>query len=240
MGPLRPLAIALLGLACTLMGVTTLGSSSLMYPVVQTEDGKLRGVRITLNNEILGPVNQFLGVPFAAPPVGERRFQPPEAPASWAHTRNATAFVPVCPQNVDGNLLKVMLPVWFTANMDVISTYVHEQSEDCLYLNIYVPTEDGVKPKKHAGDFAANHGEEDEGTFLNKTFFVKLFFHYRGTIFFLEEVLIFYSSFLKNLCDSIFQTASNLQAAFMLMKQSLTVERIYNFLNTFFEMFSFP
>uniref|UniRef100_UPI00359018F2 neuroligin-4, X-linked-like isoform X2 n=1 Tax=Myxine glutinosa TaxID=7769 RepID=UPI00359018F2 len=174
MGPLRPLAMAALGLACTLTGVTTLGSSSLMYPVVQTEDGKLRGVRITLNNEILGPVNQFLGVPYAAPPVGERRFQPPEAPASWAHTRNATAFVPVCPQNVDGNLLKVMLPVWFTANMDVISTYVHEQSEDCLYLNIYVPTEDDIRdsgPRPvmvyiHGGSYMEGTGNMYDGSVL--------------------------------------------------------------------------
>lgn len=36
-----------------------------------------------------------------------------------------------------------MLPVWFTANLDTVATYVQDQSEDCLYLNIYVPTEEG-------------------------------------------------------------------------------------------------
>lgn len=113
-------------------------------PVVTTTYGKLRGIKKELNNEILGPVVQFLGVPYATPPTGERRFQPPEPPASWPEVRNATHFAPVCPQNiVDGRLPDVMLPVWFTNGMDVVSTFVQEQSEDCLYLNIYVPTEDG-------------------------------------------------------------------------------------------------
>lgn len=113
-------------------------------PVVTITYGKLRGVKKELNNEILGPVVQFLGVPYAAPPTGERRFQPPEPPLSWPETRNATHFAPVCPQSiVEGRLPDVMLPVWFTNSMDVVSTYVQEQSEDCLYLNIYVPTEDG-------------------------------------------------------------------------------------------------
>lgn len=113
-------------------------------PVVTTSYGKLRGVKKELNNEILGPVVQFLGVPYAAPPTGERRFQPPEPPVSWPEIRNATHFAPVCPQSiVEGRLPDVMLPVWFTNSIDIVSTYVQDQSEDCLYLNIYVPTEDG-------------------------------------------------------------------------------------------------
>ncbi|KAM7410627.1 hypothetical protein PAMA_001861 [Pampus argenteus] len=112
-------------------------------PVVTTTYGKLRGMKKELNNEILGPVVQFLGVPYAAPPTGERRFQPPEPPLSWPEIRNATHFAPVCPQSiVEGRLPDVMLPVWFTNSIDVVSTYVQDQSEDCLYLNIYVPTED--------------------------------------------------------------------------------------------------
>lgn len=113
-------------------------------PVVTTTNGKLRGIKKELNNEILGPVVQFLGVPFAAPPTGEHRFQPPEPLVPWPDIRNATHFAPVCPQNiVEGRLPDVMLPVWFTNSIDVVSSYVQDQSEDCLYLNIYVPTEDG-------------------------------------------------------------------------------------------------
>ncbi|XP_076025198.1 neuroligin-2b [Genypterus blacodes] len=118
------------------------------HPIVATGYGKVRGIRKELNNEILGPVEQFLGVPYATAPIGERRFQPPEAPGSWQDIRNATQFAPVCPQNVHGVLPEIMLPVWFTDNLDAAATYVQNQSEDCLYLNIYVPTEDGPLTKK--------------------------------------------------------------------------------------------
>ncbi|XP_062262884.1 neuroligin-2b [Platichthys flesus] len=120
----------------------------LKYPIVSTGYGKVRGIRKDLSNEILGPVEQYLGVPYATAPVGERRFQPPEAPGSWQEIRNATQFAPVCPQNVHGVLPEIMLPVWFTDNLDAAANYVQSQSEDCLYLNIYVPTEDGPLTKK--------------------------------------------------------------------------------------------
>ncbi|XP_066097616.1 neuroligin-1 isoform X1 [Saccopteryx bilineata] len=152
-------------------------------PLVTTNFGKIRGIKKELNNEILGPVIQFLGVPYAAPPTGEHRFQPPEPPSPWSDIRNATQFAPVCPQNIiDGRLPEVMLPVWFTNNLDVVSSYVQDQSEDCLYLNIYVPTEDvkriskecarkpgkkicrkgGPLTKKQADDLGDNDGAEDE------------------------------------------------------------------------------
>uniref|UniRef100_A0A673B940 Neuroligin 2b n=1 Tax=Sphaeramia orbicularis TaxID=375764 RepID=A0A673B940_9TELE len=120
----------------------------LKHPIVTTGYGKIRGIRKELSNDILGPVEQYLGVPYATAPIGERRFQPPEAPGSWQETRNATNFAPVCPQNVHGVLPEIMLPVWFTDNLDAAATYVQNQSEDCLYLNIYVPTEDGPLTKK--------------------------------------------------------------------------------------------
>uniref|UniRef100_A0A8C4SHC8 Carboxylesterase type B domain-containing protein n=1 Tax=Erpetoichthys calabaricus TaxID=27687 RepID=A0A8C4SHC8_ERPCA len=132
-------------------------------PVVTTTYGKLRGFKKELNNEILGPVIQFLGVPYAAPPIGERRFQPPEPPVPWSEIRNATQFAPVCPQNIlEGRLPEVMLPVWFTNNLDIVTSYVQDQSEDCLFLNIYVPTEDGPLTKKQNDDLGDNDGAEDE------------------------------------------------------------------------------
>ncbi|XP_051561548.1 neuroligin-2-like isoform X1 [Myxocyprinus asiaticus] len=118
------------------------------YPTVTTNYGKLRGIKKELNNEILGPVEQYLGVPYATAPIGDRRFQPPEAPGSWQEVRNATQFAPVCPQNVHGVLPEIMLPVWFTDSLDVAATHIQNQSEDCLYLNVYVPTEDGPLTKK--------------------------------------------------------------------------------------------
>lgn len=128
----------------------TLIDGQAQYPVVTTNYGKIRGLRTPLPNEILGPVEQYLGVPYASPPTGERRFQPPEPPSSWTGVRNATQFAAVCPQYLDErSLLNDMLPVWFTANLDTVVTYVQDQNEDCLYLNIYVPTEDGKYSETH-------------------------------------------------------------------------------------------
>ncbi|KAM6149230.1 neuroligin-4, X-linked isoform 1-T1 [Rhynchocyon petersi] len=141
----------------------TLTDGQAQYPVVNTNYGKIRGLRTPLPNEILGPVEQYLGVPYASPPTGERRFQPPEPPSSWTGVRNATQFAAVCPQHLDErSLLHDMLPIWFTANLDTLMTYVQDQNEDCLYLNIYVPTEDGTNTKKGIDDIASNDRGEDE------------------------------------------------------------------------------
>uniref|UniRef100_A0A8C5NFG1 Neuroligin-2-like n=1 Tax=Gouania willdenowi TaxID=441366 RepID=A0A8C5NFG1_GOUWI len=146
----------------------------LKHPIVSTGYGKVRGIRKELNNEILGPVEQYLGVPYATAPIGERRFQPPEAPGSWQEIRNATQFPPVCPQNVHGVLPEIMLPVWFTDNLDAAATYVQNQSEDCLYLNIYVPTEDDMRDRRkkpvmlfiHGGSYMEGSGNLFDGSVL--------------------------------------------------------------------------
>uniref|UniRef100_A0A672IRM7 Carboxylesterase type B domain-containing protein n=1 Tax=Salarias fasciatus TaxID=181472 RepID=A0A672IRM7_SALFA len=145
--------------------VTASVSAAQQQPVVTTNYGKLRGVKVTLPNEILGPVEQYLGIPYALAPTGERRFQPPEPPMSWPGIRNATQFAAVCPQFLEDRfLLNDMLPVWFTANLDTVVSYVQEQSEDCLYLNIYVPTENGRSPRAQTLPFnnSADHHIHDE------------------------------------------------------------------------------
>ncbi|XP_049623747.1 neuroligin-4, X-linked isoform X2 [Suncus etruscus] len=154
----------------------TVTQGQAQYPVVNTNYGKIRGLRTPLPNEILGPVEQFLGVPYASPPTGERRFQPPEPPSSWTGVRNATQFPPVCPQHLDErSLLHDMLPIWFTANLDTLITYVQDQNEDCLYLNIYVPTEDDIheqhskKPVMvyiHGGSYMEGTGNMIDGSIL--------------------------------------------------------------------------
>uniref|UniRef100_A0A8D1W216 Carboxylesterase type B domain-containing protein n=1 Tax=Sus scrofa TaxID=9823 RepID=A0A8D1W216_PIG len=154
----------------------TLIDSQAQYPVVNTNYGKIRGLRTPLPNEILGPVEQYLGVPYASPPTGERRFQPPEPPSSWTGIRNATQFAAVCPQHLDErSLLHDMLPIWFTANLDTLMTYVQDQNEDCLYLNIYVPTEDDIHDQNskkpvmvyiHGGSYMEGTGNMIDGSIL--------------------------------------------------------------------------
>ncbi|KAF3705922.1 Neuroligin-3 Gliotactin -like protein Precursor [Channa argus] len=141
----------------------TKATSQKFYPTVTTQFGKLRGLRVPVPSEVLRPVDQYLGVPYAAPPVGEKRFMPPEQPASWSGIKNATHFMPVCPQNIHNTVPEIMMPIWFTYNLDTVATYIQDQSEDCLYLNIYAPTEDGSQHKKKGAAFshAETHISED-------------------------------------------------------------------------------
>ena len=70
-------------------------------------------------------VYQFLGMPYAAPPVGELRWQPPTPPVSWEGVRDATKF---------GNAAIQTRSTGFDPGA--------KQSEDCLYLNVWSPTLD--------------------------------------------------------------------------------------------------
>jgi para-nitrobenzyl esterase len=65
-------------------------------------------------------MNKFLGIPYAAPPVNDLRWKPPQPAAKWHGQRDATQFANHCPQ-----------PASF---FGVAST-----TEDCLYLNVYTP-----------------------------------------------------------------------------------------------------
>lgn len=69
----------------------------------------------------------FLGIPFAAPPVGRLRFRAPEAPASWSSTLETKRFGAVAPQGAE-----------FAPGVKIEG---HE-SEDCLHLNVYTPVAD--------------------------------------------------------------------------------------------------
>jgi para-nitrobenzyl esterase len=82
--------------------------------VVATDDGSVRGVA--------APRGQaFLGIPFAAPPVGPLRFAPPAPPAPWSGVRDATRAGAICMQEA--------LPG------------AGRPSEDCLTLNVYAPSD---------------------------------------------------------------------------------------------------
>jgi para-nitrobenzyl esterase len=77
-------------------------------------------------------IRVYEGVPYAAPPVGNLRWQPPRPPEPWKGVRAADAYSPACPQNLE----KVHLP-WTEEFM-----HQGDTSEDCLYLNIWT----GAKP----------------------------------------------------------------------------------------------
>jgi para-nitrobenzyl esterase len=78
-------------------------------------------------------VNVFLGVPFAAPPVGDLRWAPPRPPAGWgSQPRPATAFGAACTQTLRAG----GSGQWTSEYMSPEAPGV---SEDCLFLNIWTP-----------------------------------------------------------------------------------------------------
>jgi para-nitrobenzyl esterase len=90
---------------------------------VVTQSGAIAGVRER-------GLNVYKGVPFAAPPLGELRWQPPAPAVPWAGTRRAAAFAPACMQqgvSMPGETPPVV-------------------SEDCLYLNIWSPANGRPRP----------------------------------------------------------------------------------------------
>jgi para-nitrobenzyl esterase len=84
------------------------------FTTVQTRNGRLRGKR-----EGDGAV--FLGIPYAAPPVGTLRWRPPQPLPAWSGVRDALAFGADVPQPAGG-----------------LSRATH-QDEDCLFLNVWTP-----------------------------------------------------------------------------------------------------
>jgi para-nitrobenzyl esterase len=97
-----------------------------MSATVSIHQGKLEG-------DDQGGLFVFKGVPFAAPPVGARRWLPPEKPEPWTGLRDARRFGAVAHQNA------VMLSALSAMVVD------GEQSEDCLYLNVWTPALDGKR-----------------------------------------------------------------------------------------------
>lgn len=104
---------------------------------VRTGAGEIHG---TINST--SPhVRQFLGIPFAEPPVGTRRFQPPVPLVSKGENASvdATAFAPSCmqplttPEAAAASVYQTFMPEFQNARP--------EQSEDCLYLNVFAPLE---------------------------------------------------------------------------------------------------
>lgn len=111
--------------------------------------GRLRGLVVGEERD----VEAFKGIPFAAPPVGELRWRPPQPAAAWDGVRDCFTFGPSCPQPADP--IMNLLPLGSVGAMD----------EDCLYLNVYRPLQDRGQPLPvlvwiHGGGYTTGSGSQ--------------------------------------------------------------------------------
>ena len=115
--------------------------------IVETRSGKVQGNRIN-------GLHAFLGIPFAAPPVGERRWQPPQDAPAWSGVRSFEDFAPQSWQPV----MEAMGPLAFAFN----ARSAANRDEDCLYLNVWTPGLDARKRPVlvwiHGGGFQGGTG----------------------------------------------------------------------------------
>ncbi|GFT12721.1 neuroligin 4-like [Nephila pilipes] len=123
--------------------VDSQGSRRLMSRAVNTKYGSIRGISIKFPNRNIKPVEAYLGIPYASPPVGSLRFMPPINPSQWRGVRVTDRFGPVCPQRYpdirnESESLRQM-PTGRLDYLKKIIPYLINESEDCLYLNVYCP-----------------------------------------------------------------------------------------------------
>jgi para-nitrobenzyl esterase len=138
---------------------------------VKTAQGKARGK--TINN---GKVKAFLGLPYAAAPVGDLRWKAPQPPVKWKGERDATRFGAHCAQN---------------HAFDDMVFQDSGGSEDCLFLNVYAPA--GAKAGSklpvmfwiHGGGYIAGASSEPRhnGDFLPLKGVVLVTINYRLGVF---------------------------------------------------------
>ncbi|XP_019962378.2 carboxylesterase 3 isoform X1 [Paralichthys olivaceus] len=100
--------------------------------VVSLKNGRVRGGYVTVKGTERR-VKQYLGIPFARPPVGPLRLAAPQDAEPWEGERDGTHHPPMCIQAADKfvNISQVL-------SMTYKPT---ELSEDCLYLNVYTTAE---------------------------------------------------------------------------------------------------
>jgi para-nitrobenzyl esterase len=115
--------------------------------LVQLHQGLVQG-------KLVGATREFLGIPYAAPPLAELRFMPPQPVAAWDATRDATSFGPSCPQPTSA--LSIQGPT----------------DENCLFLNVYAPaTIDAPLPVMvfiHGGAFMRSGAVAYDGRALSE------------------------------------------------------------------------
>jgi para-nitrobenzyl esterase len=171
---LLPLAAAYT--ACALLtscSTQTTGSANDQHltDFVATTGGPIQGLRVAHADE-------YLGIPYAAPPVGKLRWRPPQAPLRAQTILRTTHFAPTCAQAPRGAFASP------------------SEAEDCLYLNVFVPrdaTTDNVTPRPvmvwiHGGGLFSGESNDYDASALVRAGTIVVTMNYRiGALGFLSQ-----------------------------------------------------
>ncbi|NVD44277.1 carboxylesterase/lipase family protein [Qipengyuania atrilutea] len=125
-------------------------------PVVDTEGGQVQGVE-------QGGIDAFLGIRYAAPPIGALRFMPPEKPERWEGVADATGYGAPCMQLYSASGPNASEMTRQIQTIFPTSTEAKIDNEDCLFLNVWTPEagDGGKRPVMvwfHGGGYSYGSG----------------------------------------------------------------------------------
>ncbi|MXX61796.1 MAG: carboxylesterase family protein [Holophagales bacterium] len=146
-----PFAVILCPMAIAMVGCEPAAEPGTGGPgLVETSYGRVEGAEVDDGRGPAGDVLAFRGIPYAAPPVGDLRWRPPEPPASWDGVRPALESGAPCWQAISPDT-----SIWSRGELD--------RSEDCLYLDLWTAAADDAGPRPvmvwfHGGSHEVGHG----------------------------------------------------------------------------------
>ena len=110
--------------------------------IVRTQYGQMRAVLVEFRVPGLKPVDAYLGIQYATTFGSQIRFMPPTSSAEkWRGMRSMFGVQPACPQRVlNSTVLTTYLPAGEVERLMRVSPATMSQNEECLYMNVHVPT----------------------------------------------------------------------------------------------------